>query len=174
MSDPRTAWKPIEIETLKLNYRTKGMKDLIVLIPGRSRFSISSKARELKLRAGKEVFSLRGNPKTLWTDEETERLKAIYAKASANELREALPRRGIRAIHKKAETCGLKRTYEANLKSRSDAAKYTAMLNRKHPKPEDADPFQTIVIRPAPKRDAHIVFEAIAQRTPLEQAWSAL
>ncbi len=114
-----------------------------------------------------------GKKSPKWPDAETERLKLVYYTATASELREEFCKKHtIKAVHKKAESMGLKRGEEAISKSRKEA---WSVYQKRIKEPVDTpDPFQTVVIRDAPNRDKTIVFEAIAQRTPLEQAWSQL
>lgn len=105
-----------------------------------------------------------------WSDADMQKLTRIYPHAMPGELRAAFPTRSLLAIRKKAEGMGLKRDPDVVSKARAITAKVAYFKRNGY----EGDPFQTIVIKPAPQRDGHIVFEAIAQRTPLERAWSAL
>lgn len=171
MRPPVNYWTEDEIRVLRALYHCTPIPKLVEMLPGRGYYGIASKARELKLRSGPSVTKLRGQKLKIWTEADIALLKEIYADSSTEELRKAFcPRRTLKSVHKQAERFGIKRTEAAKTKCRKEA---WAVFLKRQGKPEDApDPVQTIVIRPAPKRDHRIVFDAIERRTPLEQAWS--
>jgi len=114
-------WGKEEIEILKKYYPTTSNKDLLTLLPNRTRRAIINKAEELGLKK-KNIF---------WSKEEIEILKKHYFSSSWEELTKLLPNRSKNAIRHKAQKLGLNRKRKKIIK---ETEKYVKVLKTEIPK----------------------------------------
>lgn len=162
-------WTPAEIKILCENYPNMFRRQLMELLPNRSEFAIGSKAKDLQLKS--LVRSKLPKPKNVWSDWDAYHLRSIYSTATKQQLIETFPNRTWAAIEEKSRLLGLRKTPEFLSQIRAECAKKTAASRKKIKRDEDdEDGEKVVVVKPAEK-DCELAQKAIAQRTPLEQAW---
>lgn len=116
----RLKWTDEEVEILKKYYPTGDMDELLKMLPNRTLGRIRDKANKLGIK--REVVSKRKETGKMlvWTDEEVDLLKKVYADLSNKELLEMFPRFDIRRIRNKARRLGLEKTDEAKEKDKQE------------------------------------------------------
>lgn len=159
-------WTPAEIEILRENYAHKSRKEMMALLPNRSEFSIGSKARDLKLKC--KMRSKVPEPRSVWGEWDMLHLKSIYSTSTKQQISAAFPNRTWSAIEEKARLLRLRKTPEFLSQIRADCARKTAAA-KKFAHQEEVGT-KVVVVKPAPQSDS-LARKAIAERTPLEQAW---
>lgn len=96
-------WSENEINILKNNYNNKLVRDLLILLPYKTKNQIQKKANS---------FNLYKPDSLLWSDEEIETLKNNYPNKTIKELLIIFPDKTKIQINKKAKRLGLKKTTE--------------------------------------------------------------
>jgi hypothetical protein len=166
-------WTPAELEIMRANYATKTRKEMMVLLPNRSDFSIGSKAQDMGLKCLVKNTNINVN-RPEWSDWEKFHLQKVYADHTIYELLEMFPARSRQSIEQRAHSLGLKKNADVVTRTRIASAKKTkiAQAKAKWDESEEAGT-KLVIVNPAPNSDS-LVRKAISVRTPLEQAWSVL
>ncbi len=159
-------WTDEEIRILCENYPNMFRRQIMDLLPNRSEFSIGSKARDLKLKC--KMRSKFPEPRSVWGEWDMLHLKSIYATSTKQQISAAFPNRTWSAIEEKARLLRLRKTPEFLSQIRADCARKTAAA-KKFAHQEEVGT-KVVTVKPAEK-DCKLAQKAIAQRTPLEQAW---
>lgn len=107
-------WSEAELATLKAHYSTSSRAQLLALLPGRSPAAIKDKAKRLALRKTAEGMAAcnRDNyrGKDRWGAEEEALLRRLWESAPIEQVYAAfVPRRGKRAVARKADAMRLRR-----------------------------------------------------------------
>ena len=160
------AWTDEEIRILCENYPNMYRRQIMDLLPNRSEFSIGSKARDLQIRC--KLRTKFPEPKSLWSEWDMLHLSTLYPTSTKQQLKEVFPARSWAAIEEKARLMKLRKTPEFLSYIRAECAKKTAQA-KKYAHQEEVGT-RVVAVKPAEK-DCKLAQKAIAQRTPLEQAW---
>ena len=163
------AWTDEEIRILCENYPNMFRRQVMDLLPKRSEFAIGSKARDLKLKC--KMRSKLPEPRNVWGEWEMHHLRIIYSTSTKQQLIEVFPNRTWSAIEEKARLLGLRKTPEFLSQIRAECAKKTAASRKKIKRDEDDEEGKKVVVVKPAQKDCELAQKAIAQRTPLEQAW---
>lgn len=99
-----TGWTSQEDAILRANIHSKTYRELVELLPARTRGAICSRAKLIGVRDGYQP-----DRKPDWSDEELSILRSNLSRLSYPELAKILPRRTVHSIKRRADIIGLPR-----------------------------------------------------------------
>ncbi len=107
-------WTEAETQIMRDHFPNKPQAEMLAMLPGRSKTAVKAKAKDMGLRKTPQALiainraNCRG--KDLWSEEDVALLRRLWTTAPIEEVYPAFaPRRGKRAVARKAEAMKLKR-----------------------------------------------------------------
>lgn len=185
MTGPSTAWSDAETRVMLDNFPHSTQQQMLLLLPGRTKGEIKAKAKRMGLRKTAQAIAAcnRANcrGKDLWDEEEERLLRKLWVSAPLDQVYPAFaPRRGKRAVARKAEQMGLRRPKSEIIKHRAMAGRKAIQIairaraekaRVREQQEEESLRLQRVFSSASESTSPNI---AMALATPLEAAWRGM